>query len=60
MTTIIHIGFAMIILLLLHHRYIHRNDKDKTGLQKWFQLRDVKNHETVELIILGIIIGLLI
>jgi|GEM_PF-3896732 len=60
MNTLIYIGFAIIILLLFHHRYKHRNDKDMTDLQKWFQWGDVDNHETVELIILGIIIGLLI
>ena len=49
-----------ILALLVHHYYIHRFDNDKTMRQKWFQWGDVNNHETVEAILLGCIIGLLL
>ena len=38
------IVIPLIVLLLLHHRYIHRDDL--TGVAQWFQIEDIMNHET--------------
>ncbi len=52
--------FLIIWLLLVHHRWKHRKEFKRHPKRRWFQWQDVNNHETVELLILGIIIGLLI
>jgi uncharacterized membrane protein YqhA len=54
------IGVLLVPLIVLHHRFIHRLDKDKSPLEKWFQWEDVNNHETVVMMIIGFIIGLLV
>ena len=50
----------VILVLLVHHYYIHRFDSEKTLTQKWFQWTDVNNHETIEVLLLGFIAGLLV
>ena len=54
----INLAILIIILLLIHHRFIHRNEAGFSELDKWFQWSDINNHETVILLLLGIIIGL--
>lgn len=46
-------------LIIIHHYFIHRFDKDKSPLEKWFQWEDVNNHETIVMMVIGFIIGLL-
>ena len=45
-----------IILMLLHHLYIHRND-NKPFIDKLFQYDDVNNHETFILFLFGVYVG---
>lgn len=53
-------SLLLIGILLVHHRYSHRLDSGKKEVQKWFQLSDIHNHETFELIILAFAIGLFV
>ena len=54
------LGFLLMLILLFHHRYIHNLDASKTQMQKWFQWEDINNHETIILLILGLITGIII
>ncbi len=54
------ISILSVPLIILHHYFIHRLDKDKSRIQKWFQYEDINNHETVVFLIIGFIIGLII
>ena len=56
-TKLIVVSVVVIVFLLLHHRYKHRSDIDKTSLQKWFQWSDVNNHETAIVLLLGFTLG---
>lgn len=49
----------LMLLLILHHYYKHYNDTTKTTMEKFFQYKDVDNHETWIIFLLGIFIGLL-
>ena len=53
------ISFLSIPLIIIHHYFKHRFDKDKSLKEKFFQWEDVNNHETVIVGIIGFIIGLL-
>ena len=50
----------IIILLIIHHFIKHRNDAHLSFYEKFFQLSDVDNHETVILLIFGIMVGIII
>jgi len=54
------ISVLSVPLIILHHRFIHRFDNDKSIMEKWFQWEDINNHETVVIGIIGFIIGLII
>ncbi|MBU4369889.1 hypothetical protein KKG58_03970 [Patescibacteria group bacterium] len=54
------ISILSVPLIILHHYFKHRFDKDKSRVQKWFQWEDVNNHETVVVGIIGFIIGLIV
>jgi hypothetical protein len=43
--------------LIIHHRYDHRDDPRLNDFEKWFQIDDVRNHETWVLFFLGIGLG---
>ena len=51
------INILICILLIIHHRIKHRNNKKLNKFQKWFQKEDIDNHETFILFFLGIFIG---
>jgi hypothetical protein len=59
-TVFILLALVFVILLFIHHRFIHRSDGGKTRMQKWFEWSDVNNHETVEILLLWFIAGLLV
>ena len=54
------ISILSVPLIILHHYFIHRFDKDKSRFEKWFQWKDFNNHETVVAGIIGFIIGLIV
>ena len=51
------IYISISILFIIHHRTKHRNNKNLIEFKKWFQLKDVNNHESKFLFFLGIGLG---
>lgn len=47
---------ALCVLIIIHHFYIHYND-DISTIDKFFQISDVNNHETVVIGLIGIAVG---
>lgn len=45
----------MAVLTVLHHRWKHHHDLK--GWKKYFQLKDVDNHETLVILLLGLAAG---
>jgi len=52
------LAFAGAFLVILHHWFKHRHDLK--GWRRWFQLRDVDNHETIALFLMGVGVGSLL
>ena len=48
------------IVIIFHHYYKHKNDKNLTLFDKFIQIDDINNHETWALFFIGIFIGILI
>ena len=46
--------------IVLHHYSKHQYDLHLTKLQKFFQIKDVSNHEAFVFLFFGIFIGLLL
>ena len=48
------------VLIIFHHYVKHENDLHLTQMQKFFQIKDVSNHEAFVFLFFGIFLGLLI
>lgn len=55
-----YIPFLIGILIIIHHYYKHRNDPNKSTMEKIVQIKDIDNHETWALFFFGIGIGLIL
>ena len=51
---LVEIAFFTSAAIVLHHRYIHKDDDRLNEVEKFFQVSDVQNHETWVLVFLGI------
>ena len=54
------IPFIISFIIILHHFIIHYNDYNPNIFNKFFQIKDINNHETVALFFLGIGIGMIL
>jgi hypothetical protein len=54
---LITIAFIFIILLIIHHIYIHDNLEFP---QRIFEVKDVSNHETWEVALAAFIVGIIV
>ena len=52
------IPFYISFLIISHHYFKHRNNKNFSTLDKFFQIYDIDNHETWTLFFLGVGIGM--
>tara|TARA_B110000967_G_scaffold208655_2_gene261610 strand:- start:52 stop:231 length:180 start_codon:yes stop_codon:yes gene_type:complete len=52
------IPFIFSILIILHHYQKHKNNSEFSILDKFVQIRDIDNHETLALFFLGVGIGM--
>jgi len=50
--------FIIVVIIMIHHYYKHKNDKQLTFFEKFFQISDIKNHESWILFFIGISIGM--
>ena len=51
------IPFLFVIIIIFHHYIKHSQDKNLSLSEKFFQYKDINNHETWALFLLGIGIG---